>query len=80
MPQRLHAAEVLPHGHVESSLCQDAPPLPDDDLITVSDVLLVMDQAGSGQLTAAMLEVPPTPDSRAEPWAVAAAAAAAVNI
>jgi hypothetical protein len=59
--------------------CQDAPPLPDDDLITVSDVLLVMDQAGSGQLTAAMLEVPPTPDSRAEPWAVAAAAAAAVN-
>lgn len=46
---------------------------PDHDLITVSDVLLIMDQAGSdGNLTAAMLEVPATPDSWAEPWGVAA--------
>lgn len=43
---------------------------PDHDLITVSDVLLVMDQAGSGgNLTAGMLEIPATPDSRAELWA-----------
>lgn len=36
------------------------PPPPEDDLITVSDILLVMDQAGGGQLTAAMLEVRPS--------------------
>ncbi len=60
----------LLHRLARASLLQEVALPPDHDLITVSDVLLVMDQAGSGgNLTAGMLEIPATPDSRAELWA-----------